>query len=497
MKETKKAMNRKKIMVALVIALAFFAVFPAAREGFAEQAQSNEGFNMISDILTIFPQDQVEKAKAKGYDVKFAKYEPSRYRLEMTLENRQFWEVGDMVSDSGYTLLHMFNNMVWQFLLSWDFSVILIVENAFSLDVVNQFADAVEKTVQHMAGFTGNGYGHSGVIGNFLTFMIILAGAWIAYMGMIKKDTTKALNGMLSSLLILILSIAFFANAGGIMRYLNEISSGLSQEVMGVGLAFEKNLSPDTAPSYPADVSSMVIADKIYNMLVYEPYLMLQYGKTSADPKLTPERIHKILDYKVGSSAREQAVLEEKRGSPEQGIPPNPMVSTMGTFDRLMLIMLLCVAHFILGVLFFIIAGAMILYQFMFVLLALFAPFAFLLALHPAWSDIAVNWFKRFIGYQLVKLVIGVFFTLILTISQFLYQLTPPQKVGYVYTIVMQLILVVGVVWKRHELFHIMQAPMGEMKHFKGELNIEVPINYVTKYGQSLVERAAKLRVRR
>jgi hypothetical protein len=61
----------------------------------------------------------------------------------------------------------------------------------------------------------------------------------------------------------------------------------------------------------------------------------------------------------------------------------------------------------------------------------------------------------------------------------------------------MQLILVVGVVWKRHELFHIMQAPMGEMKHFKGELNIEVPINYVTKYGQSLMDKVPNIRFRR
>jgi hypothetical protein len=447
-------------------------------------------------LLTIFPQDEINKARAKGYDVKFSKYHPSQYNLEIYTEDTSFFDIDKKVSNEAYSLLNEVNNFIWQALLSWNFTVILIVENAFSLNVVDQFATAVQKAVQQLAGFSGTGYGSHGLMGNFLLLMIILAGAYIAYKGMIKKKTTEALNGMLTTIAVLILGLVFFANAGGIMRYFNDISSGLSQEVMGVGLDFQSELTNNQA-SYPADVSSMVIADKLYNMMVYEPYIMLQYAKTSSDPQITPERVNKILAYQPGSEARKQAVMQEAKGDPAAGIQPNPMVTSAGVFQRLTLLLLLCVAHFILGLLFFIIAGAMIVYQFMFVLTALFAPFAFLMALYPAWSGVAINWFKKFVGYQLIKLIIGIFFSMLLTISQFLYQMSPPQKVGYVWTIAMQLILVVGVVWKRNELFSIMKVPVGKVENFTGELNIQLPMDYVNKYTTNLRSKVGKIKFRR
>ncbi|MBA4603779.1 CD3337/EF1877 family mobilome membrane protein [Thermoactinomyces mirandus] len=455
-----------------------------------EQEKNSEGYSLISDLLTIFPEDQIEKAEAKGYEVKFSKYQPSQYNLEIFTEETSFYELDTKLSNQVYILINEFNNFIWQALLSWNFTVILIVENAFSLNVVDQFADAVEEAVQQLAGFSGSGYGSTGLMGNFLTLMIIIAGAWIAYKGLIKKKTTEALGGMLSSVLVLMLGLVFFANAGGVMQYLNEISSGLSQELMGVGIEFQENLEEGEV-NYPADVSSLVVSDKLYNMMVYEPYLMLQYAKTSSDPELTQGRIQKILAFKPGSTARQNMVKEEVKKF------NNPMVTTEGVFQRLTLLILLCVSHFILGLLFLFIAGAMIVYQFLFLLIALFAPFAFLMALNPAWSSVAVNWFKKFVGYQLIKLIIGVFFSMLLTISQFLYTMSPPDKVGYIWTIAIQLILVIGVIWKREELFSIMKAPMGKGDSFKGEFNIQMPIDYMTKYTQSLASKAKKIKLRR
>lgn len=479
----------RKIVVLSLIGLMFLgqeSVFAAAK------TQESEGFNLLTDILTIFPQEKIDRAKTSGYDVKYSKYNPSRYHLELDLDDRQFWEVQNQVSDASHYIMNYVNNFIWELLLNWNFTVIMIVENAFSLDVVNQFSDAVQKAVQELAGFSGDGYKEKGLIGNFVLFMIILAGAYLAYKGMIQRKTTEALNAMVVSLVIFILGLAFFANAGAVMRYLNDISSGLSQEAMDVGVSFENRLSNNGEEvHYPAEVASLIIADKLYNMFVYEPYLMLQYGKTSSDSELTQERIHKILDNKVGSTKRIQAVAEEKKGV---GFRPNPMVSVNGTFERLTLLMLLGISHLILGILFLLIAGAMIVYQFMFVLCALFAPFAFLFALNPAWSSIASTWFRNFVGYQLIKLLIGLFFSMLLILSQFLYQMNPPEKYGYVWTITMQLILVAGVVWKRNDLFGMLQSTMMGSK--KTEIKVNLPIKDMTKYTDNLAGRIQKLNTR-
>jgi hypothetical protein len=488
-------MRIKKWVAVLLITIVFVGGL-GGRVVLAAGVVDPQGHSQIYDALTSFPQEKIQKARARGYDVKFSKYEPSRYSLELYLDKTYFWEVDDTIANTGHYFLHGFNDIIWKALLTWDFTVIMVVENAFSLDIVDQFADAVEKAVQQLAGFDGSGYSHSGIVGNFLTFMIILAGAWMAYVGIIERKTTLALSSMVKSGLILILGLAFFANAGGVMRYLNDISSGLNEEVLGVGLVFQQELDQQTSHvQYPTEVTSMVVADKLYHMFIYEPYLILQYGKTSKDAKLTASRIENMLDHRVGSTARMQAVNEERVGNEALGIEPNVFVTTQGIFERLYLLLFLCFSHFILGLLFVLLAGAMLVYQFMFVLVALFAPFAFLLALNPAWSATVTTWFRRLIGYQLVKLMIGVFFTMLLTLSQFLYDMNPPEKVGYIWTIAMQLILVVGVVWKRSELFSILQAPVRRDERIQGNINIQVPLNYLTKYTEKFTKRVQNFRI--
>ena len=239
-------------------------------------------------------------------------------------------------------------------------------------------------------------------------------------------------------------------------------------------------------------MSSFVVADKLYDMLIYQPYLMLQYGTTSGDEKLTNERIGRMLNNKPGSAARIQTVNEERLGNPSLGYEPNVMVTSLGVFQRLTLLGLLAISHLILGAVFLFIAGAILVYQFIFVIFALFAPFAFLMALYPAWSGLAMDWSKKFIGYQILKIVVGVLLSMVLTMSQILYNLTPPQDFGYAWTIIMQLILTVGIIWKRNELIGIVNGSLGKFTQYtdnSGDLSKQFK-----KYLQSATTQIKKIR---
>ncbi len=478
-----KKWNKWLIMVLLVCYLwsSFLGKVSAA------PAATETGYNFMFDSLIQFPDERIKAAKEKGYDVQYTKYKPSRYYLEIQFPNRNSW--GDDFYDSGYALIHSFIiNSTWQLLLIWDFVVIMAVENGFSLDIVDLFADKVDTIIQKFVGFNGLVVGKSGIWGNFLLFMIMLAGAWIAYKGLYKRDTTSAWAGIISTIFILMASLAFFNNSSGIMHYLNSISSGISQEIMGIGLDVDMVSKNQTDPNVTQDkklarkhideqaannnirfspqVASFVAADKLYDMLIYQPYLMLQYGKTSADPQMSTDRIKRMLDHKPGSQSRVQTVNEERLGNPTLGIDPNVMVTSLGVFQRLSLLGLLVISHIILGIVFLFIAGAMLVYQFIFVIFALFAPFALLMALYPAWSGIAMDWTKKFIGYQILKIIVGVLLSMILTLSQFLYQLTPPHEVGYAWTIIMQLVLTVGIIWKRKELINIVNSSVGTFTQY-------------------------------
>lgn len=441
----------KKQIVSMILAMCMLVMNLSGSVAYAaNENTTQDGYELLSDISIFFPDERINKAKNYGYDVKYSKYKPSRYYLEYIPEENSVFDVTGQLQNKGNSILHGFNNLLWQTLLVWDFTVITAIESSFSLDIVNWFADAVERAIQQLAGFNGRNFDGKGIWGNFLLFFIICGGAYIAYLGMIQKKTTDALSAMIKSLVILILAMAFFANSGSIMRYLNDLSSGLSEELMGVGL--DLNSTVTNSVKYPDEVASFVVADKIYHMMVYQPYLMLQYGKTKEDQSLTKERINSLLAAKVGGEARKNVLKNEKN---------NPMMKDIGINQRLSLIILLGISHGVLGFVFFIIAGAMLVYQFLFVIFALYAPFAFLMALYPTWSGTAMNWLKKFVGFQLTKLLLGIFLSVLVTMSQFLYGMAPPEKAGYIWTIAMQLILVLGIIWKRKELFSILSTPMN------------------------------------
>ncbi|SFI88787.1 CD3337/EF1877 family mobilome membrane protein [Thermoflavimicrobium dichotomicum] len=468
-------MRRKKIW-AILVAM-FFFIFLFSRSVLAADPKTdNQGHNLLFDILTSFPEERIAEAKTHGYEVRFARYQPSRYALVNYAGEQNSWNLVNTAQNAGYGLMHEINNMLWQLLLTWNFNVIMLVENSFSLDLVDAFTVAVEGSIQQLTGFSNGSIGSKGLWGNFLIFVLMISGAWIAYKGIVQRNTTKAWQAMVVTFFILMASLAFFANSGGMMRYLNNISSGISQEIMGVGnnITLQKGKNP-----YDSEVASFVAADKLYDMLIYEPYLMLQYGKTSSDPSLTQERIQKILGHKVGSQERGQAVKEEAEAN-------NPMVQPESTFQRLGFILLLMIMHIILGVVFIVIAGAMILYQILFVILALFAPFALLLALYPAWSNIAIDWVKKFVGYALVKIVIGLFLSLILAISQFLYMMAPPKN-GYLLTILLQAVLVIGVLWKRNDLISVLRTVQ------QGDPNMQNLANTLQRYIDKATGNIAKL----
>ncbi|WP_044641019.1 CD3337/EF1877 family mobilome membrane protein [Risungbinella massiliensis] len=506
-------LKTKSWVTVLVILVCFFSLGssaaaedPPATPPSPNPAPTEEkaGFNLLTDILVVFPNDRIEKAKDNDYTPEFSKYTPSRYSLEMLVQERSTWDIGlDAFTDSAYVLLHGLMNLIWQALLVWDFMVILAVEQAFSLDIVNIMADQVEVVIQGIAGFNGSGIGNTGIWGNFLVLTIICAGAWIAYKGLYKKDTTSAWSAIISTVFIMMVAFTFFANSSGIMKYLNKTSSDISQELLGVGLSIgsvagENSRTISSGPNtniadvnqgnpvkkeiepYRKDVTSMKTADKVYKILIYDPYVMLQYGKTQVDDKT----VEQLLNQKVGSAEREKAVLIEKNGNSALNKEPNIMFTSQGLFQRLGMLLLLCIAHFVIGVVFLAISLAMIVYQFFFVIFAMFAPFAFLMALYPTWSGVAMNWVKGFIGYQLKKILLGLLLSLILTISDMLYSIASPDDVGYAWTIILQIALVVGVFWKRNELIGIVNSSAGKvsaMADFYNKDNRKMLIEYVDK----------------
>ena len=64
-----------------------------------------------------------------------------------------------------------------------------MVQEAYKLDFINDMADSIGKSIQTLAGVTQNGFSSTGFYVGFLLLIILVVGLYVAYTGLIKRET--------------------------------------------------------------------------------------------------------------------------------------------------------------------------------------------------------------------------------------------------------------------------------------------------------------------
>src|SRR5690606_26268491 len=234
-------------------------------------------------------------------------------------------------------------------------------------------------SIQNIAGFGSNGFMANGLWPLLITFVFCLVGAWAAYVGMVKRESSRAWGGLISALIIFVCALGFFSNAGKILGGLNEWSSNLQSDILGVSASI---VNPGA--SYTADEGLATVRNQMFDLMVQKPYLLMQYGTTQVDEG----RVNGMLEIDPMTNREER----EQQTKSEVENEENVMMSIDGITQRAAFVPLLFVGNSIIGTFLLIISGSIILFQLIFLVLALFAPVPLLMALVPRWQQTAVDW---------------------------------------------------------------------------------------------------------
>ncbi|WP_411859109.1 CD3337/EF1877 family mobilome membrane protein, partial [Bacillus subtilis] len=159
----------------------------------------------------------------------------------------------------------------------------------------------------------------------------------------------------------------------------------------------------------------------------------------------------------------------------------NAMMGLGGVSQRAAFIPLLFIANTIIGVFSLIVSGSIILYQLVFLALALFAPVPLLMAVVPRWQQSAVVWFSKLVHAQLMKIAIALLLTILFGISSILYQATSNGDIGYLGMMLLQIVCFVGIWSKRKDLFGSVTQTVSNIQSSTGE----TLRNYQNKYRQA------------
>ena len=125
----------------------------------------------------------------------YSKYPLSNYQLDFYVDNSWSWLPWNWLDGIGKSVqygLYCITNFVWTISLYLSNATGYVVQEAYKLDFINDMADSIGKSIQTLAGVTQNGFSSTGFYVGFLLLIILVVGMYVAYTGLIKRETSKA-----------------------------------------------------------------------------------------------------------------------------------------------------------------------------------------------------------------------------------------------------------------------------------------------------------------
>ncbi|WP_242977883.1 MULTISPECIES: CD3337/EF1877 family mobilome membrane protein [Agathobaculum] len=374
----------------------------------------------------------------------YSRYPLENYQLDFYVDNGWDWLPWNWIDGIGRQVmygLYCITNFIWTINLYLSSASGYLVQEAYSLDFISDAADAVGRNIQAIAGISPSGLSSDGFYAGFLLLIILIVGAYAAYTGIIRRETTKAVRAALNMVLVFVLSGALIAYAPDCVRRLNEFSEDISTASLSVGT---KIVMPDTDNSGGDSVS--LIRDSLFSIQVKQPWLLLQFGDTDTD-MIGADRVESLISASPSENngeSRENAVKAEIEDNGNTNLTVTKAVNRLGTVFFLFL--------FNIGISFFVflLTGMMLFSQVLFIIYAMFLPAAFVLSMAPTFEGTGRRAVIKLFNTIFARAGITLVITIAFSISSMLYRISS----GYPFFIIafLQVVVFAGVYFKLGDL---------------------------------------------
>ncbi len=377
----------------------------------------------------------------------YSKYELSNYQLDFYVDNSWGWLPWNWSDGLGKSVmygLYAITNFIWTISLYLSNATGYLVQEAYSLDFVSQTADSIGKNIQTIAGVTRNGFSSSGFYVGFLLILIFILGIYVAYTGMIKRETTKAVRAVLNFVVVFILSASFIAYAPDYIGKINDFSKDVSNASLDVGT---KIVMPDTNSKGKDSVD--MIRDSLFSVQVKQPWLLLQFGSTDVDA-LGADRVEKLLSTSPDTNNgkdREDIVIDEIEKEDNKNLTITNTISRLGT------VFFLFIFNIGISIFVFLLTGIMIFSQVLFIIFAMFLPVSFLLSMIPSFEGMSKKALTRLFNVIMTRAGITLIITVAFSISTMLYSLSATSP--FFMIMFLQIVTFAGIYFKLGDLMSL------------------------------------------
>ena len=384
----------------------------------------------------------------------YSKYPLSNYQLDFYVDNSWSWLPWNWLDGIGKSVqygLYCITNFVWTISLYLSNATGYVVQEAYKLDFINDMADSIGKSIQTLAGVTQNGFSSTGFYVGFLLLIILVVGMYVAYTGLIKRETSKALHAVINFVVVFVLSASFIAYAPDYIKKINEFSSDISTASLDLGT---KIMLPNSDSEGKDSVD--LIRDSLFSIQVEQPWLLLQFGNSNAE-EIGADRVEALVSASPedeDGKTREEVVKTEIEDNDNNNLTIPQVVNRLG--------MVFFLLFFNLGITIFVflLTGMMLFSQILFIIFAMFLPISFLLSMIPSYESMAKQAIVRVFNTIMTRAGITLIVTVAFSISSMFYNISTDYP--FFMVAFLQIVCFAGIYMKLGDLMSMFSLNAGD-----------------------------------
>ena len=384
----------------------------------------------------------------------YSKYPLSNYQLDFFVDNSWSWLPWNWLDGIGKSVqygLYCITNFVWTISLYLSNATGYVVQEAYKLDFINDMADSIGKSIQTLAGVTENGFSSTGFYVGFLLLIILVVGMYVAYTGLIKRETSKALHAVINFVVVFVLSASFIAYAPDYIKKINEFSSDISTASLDLGT---KIMLPNSDSEGKDSVD--LIRDSLFSIQVEQPWLLLQFGNSNAE-EIGTDRVEALVSASPedeDGKTREEVVKTEIEDNDNNNLTIPQVVNRLG--------MVFFLLFFNLGITIFVflLTGMMLFSQILFIIFAMFLPISFLLSMIPSYESMAKQAIVRVFNTIMTRAGITLIVTVAFSISSMFYNISTDYP--FFMIAFLQIVCFAGIYMKLGDLMSMFSLNAGD-----------------------------------
>ena len=387
----------------------------------------------------------------------YSKYPLSNYQLDFYVDNSWSWFPWNWLDGIGKSVqygLYCITNFVWTISLYLSNATGYVVQEAYKLDFINDMADSIGKSIQTLAGVTENGFGSTGFYVGSLLLIILIIGIYVAYTGLIKRETSKAVQAVINFLVVFVLSASFIAYAPDYIKKINEFSSDISTASLDLGT---KIMLPNSDSEGKDSVD--LIRDSLFSIQVEQPWLLLQFGNSNAE-EIGTDRVEALVSASPedeDGKTREEVVKTEIEDNDNNNLTIPQVVNRLG------MVFFLFIFNIGITIFVFLLTGIMMLSQILFIIFAMFLPISFLLSMIPSQENLAKQAIVRVFNTIMTRAGITLIVTVAFSISSMFYNIS--KEYPFFMVAFLQIVCFAGIFIKLGDLMNMFSLNAGDSQN--------------------------------